>query len=989
MRVGSQKGALMGIGTTVSIAPQQAALIAKAALMSFDEDGEDGPMSMAGVPKAKKNKEKKRGVLRAQTGVELSSSGTEITQRSAAGEYSTDRLRELQRNAISYAGPRGDPEGAAAAAAGGGEAGIIKVQGSFKVAIAKDDRYTLPSALAMVRPASHTPEPSASHGATASTEPAAAGGRGRGTAPTQAAQQQQQQQQQAGPSGGGVEDGGAEGEVYMPGSDEEDGAIPDAATIKLAKEKRGRLRQAHLAPDYVPLNAITQRGGGLGGARTTDGDDGEEGEGCGGSGDDGSGEEPEESVRMKFTTEAQRRDMGGLATTIGGDEGEPDDEESFEQAQLRKAVARSRGGLSAAARARAQDGAAATTTGAGYDFSAASSAPQRGGAGAASGGMLSAGARQDMVAAGAASALAALRSAVTRANGGHANTQSGMARASGNLTACLGRIEGLEVDLKRAGDKYVAMQKVKTYVADLCDCLAAKSLIVEELEDDLAQLRADRASATMEASRALERELQLPADAAVAASLAALGRRADAAQVRAAAAAAAADAEDRLADDCSAPEIDEFGRNVNLQREKEAKERAKLRASLISRELAAAAAVGAGGTLSTDDAAEAALGTGEDPAQARRYAVRYRELMDTAATVFLDAGESFSSVRSVKGELEDFKLGWPKEYEQAYMSLSTPALFAPYVRLELLHWDPLFSDGAPRVLFAKGGGVGSDNGDSSDQRDIRVHKGFDALAWYEALFDFGLPPGEAALPQGDADGDLLPSLVRRIVLPASRRLLDECWSPGASCAADASASQLLMELLVYVPADDAWEELRELMGCVTGKLEAAAARAAVPPWPPAVVSASPAAEAVQFRRFRHSVRLIRCVAAFDGVLSRQLLVTLAVSRLAVGQCLAYARAGLAGVATASYDPYACSVSRLEAVASALPLSWFEGGAPPEAAPLVEHCSALCRAFEAQSAGRGSGGGGRGPLALRAARVAQQLGDGERAARLAGAYGLAL
>eukprot|EP00955_Chlamydomonas_euryale_P058424 357062-Chlamydomonas_euryale.AAC.6 len=32
--------------------------------------------------------------------------------------------------------------------------------------------------------------------------------------------------------------------------------------------------------------------------------------------------------------------------------------------------------------------------------------------------------------------------------------------------------------------------------------------------------------------------------------------------------------------------------------------------------------------------------------------------------VFLDASEQFSSVRAVKAELEDFKLKWPREYEQ-------------------------------------------------------------------------------------------------------------------------------------------------------------------------------------------------------------------------------------------------------------------------------------------------------------------------------------
>lgn len=44
---------------------------------------------------------------------------------------------------------------------------------------------------------------------------------------------------------------------------------------------------------------------------------------------------------------------------------------------------------------------------------------------------------------------------------------------------------------------------------------------------------------------------------------------------------------------------------------------------------------------------------------------------------------------------------YPKDYTNAYMHLSTPALFAPFVRLELLSWDPLYgaADGAPYKGF--------------------------------------------------------------------------------------------------------------------------------------------------------------------------------------------------------------------------------------------------------------------------------------------------
>ncbi len=50
------------------------------------------------------------------------------------------------------------------------------------------------------------------------------------------------------------------------------------------------------------------------------------------------------------------------------------------------------------------------------------------------------------------------------------------------------------------------------------------------------------------------------------------------------------------------------------------------------------------------------------------------------------------------------------------MHLSTPALFAPYVRLQLLHWDPLYADTAA-------GGTGG-SGEA-----LEATAGFDKQAW--------------------------------------------------------------------------------------------------------------------------------------------------------------------------------------------------------------------------------------------------------------------
>ncbi|KIY91297.1 hypothetical protein MNEG_16667, partial [Monoraphidium neglectum] len=76
------------------------------------------------------------------------------------------------------------------------------------------------------------------------------------------------------------------------------------------------------------------------------------------------------------------------------------------------------------------------------------------------------------------------------------------------------------------------------------------------------------------------------------------------------------------------------------------------------------------------------------------YASRRQEVLDAAATVFADAADEYASLGAVKARLEGFKARLPGEYSSAYVGDSAPALFAPFVRLELLRWDPLYGGDA-------------------------------------------------------------------------------------------------------------------------------------------------------------------------------------------------------------------------------------------------------------------------------------------------------
>ena len=97
--------------------------------------------------------------------------------------------------------------------------------------------------------------------------------------------------------------------------------------------------------------------------------------------------------------------------------------------------------------------------------------------------------------------------------------------------------------------------------------------------------------------------------------------------------------------------------------------------------------------LLVQDAAEERWGdatTDESDSELTHYRSKRAEALEASASVFADASEEYGSLPAVKDRLEKWKQQQPGAYADAYMSLSVPAVMAPFVRLELLRWDPLF-----------------------------------------------------------------------------------------------------------------------------------------------------------------------------------------------------------------------------------------------------------------------------------------------------------
>lgn len=52
-----------------------------------------------------------------------------------------------------------------------------------------------------------------------------------------------------------------------------------------------------------------------------------------------------------------------------------------------------------------------------------------------------------------------------------------------NLSTSLAKIERVEAELKRGGERYEYAQELRQWMSDLVECLAVKSAIIEEMEE--------------------------------------------------------------------------------------------------------------------------------------------------------------------------------------------------------------------------------------------------------------------------------------------------------------------------------------------------------------------------------------------------------------------------------------------------------------------------------------------------------------------------
>ncbi|TVU12816.1 hypothetical protein EJB05_46477, partial [Eragrostis curvula] len=640
--------------------------------------------------------------------------------------------------------------------------------------------------------------------------------------------------------------------------DEEKGpVIPDRATIEAIRAKRQQRQQPrHAAPDYISLD-----GGGVLSSRDA----------VGGSSDE---EDDEMDGRIAMFTDKSSDPLrstkgvfGGInnrgsASTMGPlndgireveddkDDDEDEEERKWEEEQFRKGLGRrmddgssqrSANGAPVSAQVPVQPSGYAV--GPHYQPSLSGIVPGAPVFASGSAEFLSIAQQADV-------ANKALQENIRRLKETHKVTMGALVKTDTHLNEALSEISSLETGLQDAEKKFVYMQELRNYVSVMCDFLNDKAFFIEELEEHMQKLHENRALAVSERRAADLADESGVIEAAVNAAVSILSKGSSSAYLSAASNAAQAAAAAARGSSNLPPELDEFGRDINLQkrmdrkRREENRSRRKVRSE--SKRLASA-------VKNKTEQIEGELSTDESDSESTAYVSSRDELLKTADLVFSDAAEEYSSLRIVKDKFEGWKTQYPSAYRDAHVALSAPAVFTPYVRLELLKWDPLY--------------------ETTD---------FFGMDWHKVLFDYGVQNNKSEVDHSDPDVDLLPVLVEKVALPILHHRIKHCWDV-LSTQSTKNAVNAVTEVIDYLPTSS--EGLHQLLASLRSRLADAIADISVPAWGSMVTRTVPGAAQYAAYRFGVATRLLRNVCLWKDVLAESVIEKLAFEELLRGKLL--------------------------------------------------------------------------------------------------------
>ena len=71
------------------------------------------------------------------------------------------------------------------------------------------------------------------------------------------------------------------------------------------------------------------------------------------------------------------------------------------------------------------------------------------------------------------------------------------------------------------------------------------------------------------------------------------------------------------------------------------------------------------------------------------YTILLVKIVKESESVFEDVVEDFTSIKQIVNRFEQWKFAFSDSYKEAFLGLCLPKLFTPFIKLQLLDWNPL------------------------------------------------------------------------------------------------------------------------------------------------------------------------------------------------------------------------------------------------------------------------------------------------------------
>ncbi|EWM29277.1 gc-rich sequence dna-binding factor 1 [Nannochloropsis gaditana] len=391
--------------------------------------------------------------------------------------------------------------------------------------------------------------------------------------------------------------------------------------------------------------------------------------------------------------------------------------------------------------------------------------------------------------------LADMRSVQSRLEESHDRNSRTAEKTRSEVASVKDGLEKMQKEFGGTAARFEYFQDVRIFLSSLCGCLREKEAMVRELEAAMAQLWREGYE------RRMSRRVQDQEDA-LEEALETDGKEQQSSQagmllsLQGYAPEVVIALKESLSKGAGVPgpahhDLDEFGRDASgkMSKDRRRRERRGRLASVLER-----INDGTGGDKAEAEATFS--GAEESDSEVETLRTRQAKLLEAAGVIFEDVADEFKALDAVVQRFEDWKRKFPKDYHTAYVPIALPQVLEPYVRVEMVTWNPL---GPVRSMEDGDGAGGKDVGGAA----------IEAFPWFERLFEYGQFQEEGSAPKQegeDPDDRLVPQLVEKVAVSRLEGLLNECYDPFSERETQRAISAI-QGLLIYEPGKHALESL--------------------------------------------------------------------------------------------------------------------------------------------------------------------------------------